>query len=144
MCIHAKKTPRKLLAPTIKIQKKAVRIIDKASYLAHTPQIYKTHKILPVEKVYDLKCLLFSYKCINNIDFPIFKNRILQNQSVHNHNTRDRDKYRLSYITRLKICHQSFVFHGIMLWNQLACDLKNINSINIFKYKIKEYLLINL
>ena len=135
---------KSIIDPLIKIQKKAVRIIDKASYLAHTPQIYKTHKILPVEKVYDLKCLLFSYKCINNIDFPIFRNKILQNQSVHNHNTRDRDKYRLSYITRLKICQQSFVFHGIMLWNQLACDFKNINSINIFKYKIKEYLLTNL
>ena len=130
-----------VIDPLLKLQKKAVRIIDKVGYLEHTPPIFKELKVLPVQKVYDFNCLLFAFKCIKHNVFPSFRDKITQTQSVHSHNTRRNKNYRTDDIARLKICQRSFFFHGIKLWNTLDDSVKKINYLYVFKQSMKEHLI---
>ena len=126
--------------PLFILQKKAIRIVDKAYFLEHTEPIFKSLKVLTLHQVYDLNCLLFAYKCINCNLFPTFKDEISHIQSIHDHNTRSKNNYRTDNIARLKICQRSFFFYGIKLWNLIDSTLKNVNSLYRFKITIKEYL----
>ena len=49
-----------------KLQKKAVRIITKSHFLAHTDPIFKREKILKVEDIFNVSCLKLYYKFVNN------------------------------------------------------------------------------
>ena len=129
-----------ILNPLFILQKKAIRIVDKAYFLEHTKPIFKTHKVLTLHQIYDLNCLLFAYKCINCNLFPTFKDKISHIHSIHDHNTRSKNNYRTDNIARLKICQRSFFFYGIKLWNVIDSTLKNVKSLYRFKITIKEYL----
>ena len=128
-----------IMDPLFKLQKKAIRIVDKAHYLEHTEPIFKSLKVLTLHQVYDLNCLLFAFKCIVCNIFPTFKIKVSQSQTIHDHNTRNNNKYRTEDIARLKICQKSFFFHGIKLWNLIDDSLKN-SSFFVFKNTLKEHL----
>ena len=49
-----------------KLQKRAVRVITKSHFLAHTDPLFKTEKILKVEDIFKASCLKLYYKLINN------------------------------------------------------------------------------
>ena len=49
-----------------KLQKKAVRIITKSHFLAHTDPLFKSENILKVEDFFKSNCLKLYYKLINN------------------------------------------------------------------------------
>ena len=48
------------------LQKKSVRIIDKAFFLEHTDKIFKKYKLLKIDDIIKLKCLVFFYRFKNN------------------------------------------------------------------------------
>ena len=48
-----------IIEPLFKLQKKAIRIMTKSSYLEHTAPLFKSLALIPVHKVYDLNCTLF-------------------------------------------------------------------------------------
>ena len=50
----------------LKLQKRAVRIISKKSYRAHTDPLFKNLQILKVHDLYELNCLLFMTDYLNN------------------------------------------------------------------------------
>ena len=128
-----------IIDPLFKLQKKAIRIINKSHYLEHTNPIFKSLNVLTVHQVYDLNCLLFAFKCINCNFFPTFKDKISQGQSVHEHNTRNKENYKTDAIARLKICQQSFIFHGVNLWNTIDVSLRAMHSVSDFKQGVNEY-----
>ena len=47
------------------LQKKAVRIIDKAHFLEHTEKLFKKYKLLKITDLFKSKCLNFAYKLLN-------------------------------------------------------------------------------
>ena len=52
----------KSIKSLFKVQKRAVRIIKSASYLAHTRPIFHALNILNIYKIYEFKVSLFMYK----------------------------------------------------------------------------------
>ena len=131
------------LVPLFKLQKKAVRIIDKSHYLEHTPPIFKSLKILNIFRIYILNCSLFIFKCLKCNKFPYFRNKIMQNLNLHDHNTRNRTMYRAQENTRLRICQRSFFYKSISVWNSLETELKEIDKIARFKFTMKDHLINN-
>ena len=129
-----------VIEPLFLLQKKAVRVITHSKYLEHTGPLFDKLKLLTVYQVYEYNCLLFVYKCIKCNYFSEFKQRILINFDVHNHNTRKKT-LRVSTIARLDICKRSFLYFGINAWNHLDSELKFINSIGYFKKKVKYHIL---
>ena len=122
------------------LQKKAIRIISKAHYFAHSEPLFKTLEILSLEKIYKLNCLLFIYKLINMNMYKEMKRRVFRNSDVHSHITRNRSQYRLPR-TRLKCIRQSCLYLGLSLWNSIDEEITKSRTIYIFKRKIKKELL---
>ena len=66
-----------------KLRKKAKWIISKSNYLDHTAPLFKSLKLLTVNNVYELNCIIFIYKCLNCNYFPELKIRIQKNSEYH-------------------------------------------------------------
>ena len=130
-----------IIEPLFILQKKAIRIITKSHYLEHTTPLFGSLKLLTVYQVYTLNCSLFIYKCLNCNYTPEFKAKIQRNSYYYDYNTRNWDLFRISQRIRLRICQRSFLNIGVGIWNSLDSEMKSINSIPLFKCKMKELLL---
>ena len=56
----------------------------------------------------------------------------------HNRNTRQ-NNLAFSSFHRLTTCQKAFSFRGPQVWNNLPTDLRSIDSLPLFKKKLKEY-----
>ena len=127
------------LKPLITLQKKAVRVITKSAYDASSAPIFESMKILQLQKIHKLNCYIYMFKCLNSNNYPIHKNKILENTATHSHATRYRE---LFYVPRerLELCRKSFLNKGISLWNELSTDAKSLKTLKTFKTTIKNML----
>lgn len=123
-----------------KLQKRAVRIIEKIGYRDHTEHHFKSLKILPLKDLYQYNISTVTYKYHKGI-LPIpLQNIFTQNLDYHNYNTRNR----LKLVTpkhKSAIYHRSIMHMGPHTWNQIPEEIRNINNYNTFRKKCKEYLL---
>ena len=83
------------------------------------------------------------YKYTKQILPKIFVNYFIQNNDVHDHNTRSADHLR---VTRYEstLGHNSFRYNAIKVWNEVGYKLyveNNNISYNCFKKKVKLHLL---
>ena len=69
------------------LQKRAIRVVCKAKFRAHTDPLFKEHNILKIKDMYVLSCLKFAHKHISN-KLPIYFNSWLSTTRLHTHNTR--------------------------------------------------------
>ena len=129
------------LDPIIKIQKKAIRIVCKESYFAHTDPLFKHHEILPVEKQIEYSSLLFMHDYLNEKLSPSFmhtwvrNNHLQNNYALRNGNDLHIQPHRYEYLKR----HPFLNFAN--LWNNLSQDLKDIDNRQIFSKRLKKKLL---
>ena len=66
-----------------KLQKRALRIMAKSRYKAHTEPLFKQLHVSKVKAIFDVQCLKFWYKFVNN-DLPnYFRNRFTYNHELH-------------------------------------------------------------
>ena len=72
------------------LQKKAVRIISKSSFNAHTDPLFKQLKILKLQDIFKLKALKFYFRYKNNEVPNYFQNIFETFQVHHSYNTRHR------------------------------------------------------
>ena len=124
------------LEPLILLQKKAVRLVSKSSYLAHTAPLFRDLYFLKVQQVFKFNCLTFMYKCLKLGKYPYFKNKLIRRSSYYSYNTRNNDLFRIPR-ERLNICKYSFFVVGIELWNDLDSDVKDSVNIHVFKRRLK-------
>ena len=122
------------------LQKKAIRIISKAKYFAHTEPLFITLELLTLDKMYKLNCLLFIYKLLNTNMYIEMKRKVFRNSEFHNYVTRNRTQYRLPR-TRLKCIKQSCLYAGLSLWNDIGKEITDSKTIYNFKRQIKKQLM---
>ena len=120
------------LDPLFKLQKKAVRLVNKSGYLDHTEPIFLSLRILTVQKVFMINCVKFIFKCITSSKFPEYRIRLKKNSDISPYNTRGKNLLRPPR-ERLELCRNSFFVRGINLWNLLDDECKL--SMNIFQFK---------
>ena len=124
----------KSLEKIIKLQKRAIRIIYKESYRAHTEALFKRSGILKIDSLYKLKLLYFAYDSKHKLlpksfnSFYPHINRPMITRQEHNI-----DCHR----PRTTFSHDSFSHMAVAYWNQLSPDLKQVPSKSIFKKLIK-------
>ena len=128
------------LNPLIVLQKKCIRIINKAGYLDHTDPLFKSTKLLKLEQIHILSCAKFIFNCYNTNVYQNFRVRLIQNSQIHEHDTRISSQLRTPY-ERLDSGINSFFVKGIKIWNKLPIDIKSAKNIIYLKSKIKKYLL---
>ena len=57
---------KSLITKLILLQKRALRITDKAAYLSHTYPIFKKYRVLKFSDIYMFSCVLFVYRYKSN------------------------------------------------------------------------------
>ena len=114
----------------IMIQKRIIRSISNADFLAHTTPLFYRLGILKVEDLYKYNVVLDTYKKIKEGKYAV----------THDVNTRSRNlaKRKDHKLTR---CRQSLTYNGPTQWNLIPDDLRNITSFSLFKNKLKIFYL---
>ena len=76
----------------VKLQKRAMRVIDKADYLAHTSPIFKKYNVLKFGDLIEYSSCLIMFKASNKL-LPInVQEQFVKNKEVHSYETRNREK----------------------------------------------------
>ena len=122
------------------IKKKLIRIITGSPYRAHTEPLFYANRIL---NVYDLNVNVvgvFMYKCIFEPGTDVFANYFYTNRDIHGRETRNADALYVPY-GRLDIRRSSIKIHSSDLWNTLPPYIQNSDSSNVFKIRLRNYLI---
>ena len=112
------------------LQKRVVRIINGAPFLAHTNELFHESKILKIFDIYKLNIGMYMFEDQN------------RGQYVRNHpySTRNRS-HLLPNRANLTICQNSIAVIGPKTWNSIPDEIKDSTSKNSFKRKYKNHLL---
>lgn len=119
------------LDPLLKMQKRAVRIITKSNYLAHTDPLFKQTGIL---KLHDINCYMtgihmYKEHARGALMFP-----------SHDYSTRGAS-CALPAFQRLAQTQRSLSYRGPQIWNAIPDAIKSGNALSIFKKQYKEWLI---
>ena len=116
------------LYPVIRQQKRIIRLIADAEYLAHTNPIFLKFEILKFEDIYKFFLSVYMFKARQQGLFS----------TSHNLNTRNHNLASTQF-HRLSSSQHSVSFSGPKIWNSLPSYIRNINSLPSFKHKLKQY-----
>ena len=124
------------------LQKRPARITDKANYYkCHTDPIYKKLKLLKINDIYFLSCCLFLFKYKSNL-LPEVCNCLLSMITDNNVTYNFRHIYNFaipSYRTSLR--EKCLKIRGPKYWNSIPNDLKSIDSLSVFKTKLRNQII---
>lgn len=120
-----------------KLQKRAIRIINRAEYRSHTDPLFKQNYILKLKDIHQLHTSLFMYDFNNNNLPESFSNFHINNTGTVHMTTRQNnlmltDRPRTNFT--LKLPKHSFP----RTWNTIDATIRNSKSRNIFKRKLKQ------
>ena len=125
-----------------KLQKRALRIMTNSRYNAHTEPLLKKLTLLKVKDIFDVQCLKFWYKFVNNKLPKYFRDMFKFNHELHDIVTRNHDCLHL-YPTRTSGARNVLRHHIPELLNkfpQYLIDRIKTHSIYSFAHQIKCYL----
>ena len=113
------------------LQKKAIRIINNASFLEHTdPLFFFSNGILKVHDIHKLNVGLYMYEHSTSAQFI----------RPHDYSTRGHDDL-LPQSARLELTKHSISVVGPNTWRSIPEDIRNSPSRNSFKFSYKKFLL---
>jgi len=129
-----------LLNPLIKYQKRAIRIIDGASYNAPTDSIYQRYNIMTVNEMYEAQLSSFMFDFTQgNLPSPL-QEIFTTNHNMHQYNTRQRNDPH-TRARRYAFTSRSLIHNGPKLWQNLPIDLKQKHTSKAFKRNFKKYII---
>ena len=119
------------------VQKKAIRIICKSKYNAHTDMLFKKLKLLKIEDIFKIQCLKFYYRlCKNKIPHYFSTNfRFTRNIDVHERQLRHGNRFRLERVNRMTTRQTLRHYLPGLLNNTPETIMNSINTISILSYK---------
>ena len=128
----------------IELQKKVIRLMYDASFTERVKPLVLIGRILLCDEMFILQCCVLAYRyCKLSHNVNLFQDaglvalqmvNVCTNRSVSNNN------YYVPFV-RTKIRQCSALFQCIKAWNVLPNGLILINSLSMFKSKIRNYLL---
>ena len=126
---------KSLLEPLNILQKKIVKIMAGLSIFSSSRTLFYRFSIVKFKHIFNYFCLLYIFKVINNYfdNYNDLLKYILSLQPEYNYNVRT-VRWRLPR-PRIEHSKQDVVYQGLLLWNQLPCELIQYKSIKkILKY----------
>ena len=125
----------------IKLQKRAARLILKCSFYTPSKEMFHKLKWLPFnDRVTYFKCV-FMYKCINGLSSQFYRDVFEFACNSHYFNTRYAANDNLiTPKVHTEIFKHSLYYSSILLWNSLPVEIKQVQSLSIFKRKLKLHL----
>ena len=80
------------------------------------------------------------HQCIHKKAPEMFLNLFHTNSNFRDHDTRHSEDLRVPY-GRIDVIKFSIKIHGANLWNSIPDQIKNAESINMFKQQFRNYLI---
>ena len=114
----------------VKLQKRAVRIINKAGYLDHTTNLFHSNFILKLPDIHKFHLAMYVFKLDDISTFS----------ATHNYNTRNRNNL-VPTFSCLTLTQFSLNYSAIIFWNSLPNEIKLSRSLSSFKNKVKIHLI---
>ena len=116
--------------------KKAVRLINKSVYNAHTDKLVKIYDILTSKSMYELETAEFMFDCIHKtLPKPLIEQFTL-NTAYHDHNTRRRHAPHVKCAALVLLLIQ-YNTKGPAIWGNVHPRVKNIAIKNLFVRTMK-------
>ena len=136
------------LCRLVSLQKRVIRIISKSTFDSHSDPIFKELELLKLSDIRQLELgkLMFS---LNHSLLPSkFNNYFSLNKQVHSYATRHANDFHL-LSCRTNLRKFSVSFQGPTYYYSIENDIKESNSLHLFKTKLRkkllyEWLVINL
>ena len=126
------------------LQKKAIRILCRSKYNAHTSPLFKQLSILTLEDIYKQQCTKLAVKRLKN-ELPSYISSLLPlSEDYHNYNTRHITDFRAT-VHRKKIHEQLLSVKVSNIWNNLPATIKSSSllSIKTFINSLKKHFISN-
>ena len=105
-------------------------IFFSVGYNYHTNDYLKNMEILKLKDIYTQRLLVYMFK---NQNFTT-------HSDIHSYNTRGRQELVLPRFNRTR-SQTSFLYQGMLAWNSLPLDMRNIPYEGAFKSSVKRWLL---
>ena len=130
------------------LQKRVIRIISKSTFDSHSDPIFKELELLKLSDIRQLELGKLMFSLSHSLLPSKFNNYFSVNKQVHSYATRHANGFHLPFC-RTNLRKFSVSFQGPTYYNSLGNDIKESNSLHLFKTKLKkkivyELLLINL
>ena len=129
-----------LLQQLFLLQKRAIRIITKSPYLAHSNVLFSQLNILNIYDLHLYLVAIFMFLYMKNILPENFNNFFTPQRNINKYVTRNADNLYLPNY-RYKFSRTMIKYRGPLVWNMLQHDLKDCFSLSTFKRKYKLYLI---
>ena len=110
--------------------KRIIRTITNSGPRDSTSPLFKKLELLKLEDIFKFELLKYMYLHWNDSNFRV----------QHVRNLRNRDSM-ISTTRRLTKTQQAVTFSGPKEWNKLPVEIKNANTLNIFKRLLKSHFL---
>ena len=136
-------TTRKFIQPLIVTQNKILRILQFENIKTPLNTLYREFGVLKLKDLHHFNVCCIVHKSIHSPRLlPVAINEILYlNEQIHDYNTKNKkDLHRIKIITKL-YGEKTISFQGRNCWNNLSSNIKEIDSINLFKKKLRQYML---
>ena len=122
------------LHPLFLTQKKVVRIMTFSHYLAHTPPLFLSLSILPLDKLFLNQIGIVMYKYCNGL-LPDVMNRLyVKNNVIHSYYTRGNNLLRIQRGT------VHFTNISARVWNVLDTHINEYVPYHAFNHKLKIFI----
>ena len=115
------------------LQKRSIRLINFAPYLAHTHELFYHSKILKLNDIHKFCLAMFLYKR---------PDLLTDYTRTHSYSTRFYSNL-LPEFQRLSLTQRSLFYTAPLVWNEIPQNIKNLDSISSFKRHYKLYLIDN-
>ena len=115
--------------PAFSISIHPIRYIHESKFLVHAYKNVNQSNVLKINEIHRYFCCLLAFK--NKDRFPRLSNIV---------STRNSNDLQVTF-QRLSVTQRSVTFVVPKYFNELPPDVKNVNSIPIFKKTLKRYLL---
>ena len=123
------------------LQKRAIRSISLAKYRAHTKPLFKKHLFLTLNDINTFQTSLFMFKYTTNALPPVFNDYFSRISSLHSHNTRQTNNFRLPIDHTTLISRRAMRYFGPSTWNATPSTIRNSTSTNVFKRMLRDHLI---
>lgn len=122
-------------------QNKVVRNLFRPHYpTLSTRELFHKCKLLNVKEMYKYQLSITMFKIIHLNDMPFLLEEIHDLLLTHNYPTRGRTRLQPPF-PRVNAIKYNFLYQAIINWNTIPENIKNSQSLPIFKIKMKKFIL---
>ena len=129
------------LEKLLRLQKRAVRLINFAPFRSHAVPYFLHSNIMPITMLYFKLSSILMFDVYNNTAPHNISHLFIPTQKIHSYSTRSSSSgnYYISH-SRLNQKNDSFSIMGAKIWNSIPENLRN-SSKSLFKEKVQATLL---